>query len=142
MTDEQVEPTELHEILEWAAPWMTEDALSDLSRMVREYAVNVHKSRVAATRVERTSEWMAARALILSTSEWWDGMTDAARRGAVDNAAAILTSQPERVECPTNHTCMDNYDENGDMTKILWSDDAIGYEFCPDCGQSFKGAGE
>jgi len=76
-------------------------------------------------RVEPTSEWMAARALILSTSEWWDGMTDAARRGAVDNAAAILASQPERVEC--------------DEENHRYFREDNGYKFCPDCGQSLKG---
>jgi hypothetical protein len=33
---------------------------------------------------------------------------------------------------------MDNYDEEGELTKILWSDDAIGYEFCPDCGTNLS----
>lgn len=37
-TDAVGEPPQLHEILEWAAPWMTNYALSDPSRMVREYA--------------------------------------------------------------------------------------------------------
>jgi hypothetical protein len=42
------------------------------------------------------------------------------------------------AECPTNHTCMDNYDEDGEMTTILWSDDAIDYEYCPDCGTNLR----
>jgi ribosomal protein S27AE len=47
-----------------------------------------------------------------------------------------MTVPAPRLECPTNHTCMDNYDENGDITTILWSDESIDYAFCPDCGTS------
>jgi hypothetical protein len=46
--------------------------------------------------------------------------------------------EPVPAPCPTNHTCMDNYDENGDITTILWSDESIDYAFCPDCGTSLS----
>ena len=41
------EPTELYEILERFAPILDDSDLSDLSRMCREYAVNVHESRLS-----------------------------------------------------------------------------------------------
>jgi hypothetical protein len=53
----------------------------------------------------------------------------------LDEALSAPVPAP-RLECPTNHTCMDNYDENGDITTILWSDESIDYAFCPDCGTS------
>jgi hypothetical protein len=54
--------------------------------------------------------------------------------GELNAILESLISAPR--ECPTNHTCMDNYDENGDITTILWSDESIDYAFCPDCGTS------
>jgi len=41
------EPTELYEILERFAPILDDSDLADLSRMCREYAVNVHESRLS-----------------------------------------------------------------------------------------------
>src|ERR1017187_2714602 len=51
------EPTELYEILERFAPILDDSDLSDLSRMCREYAVNVHESRLSPpTGLTRLSE--------------------------------------------------------------------------------------
>ena len=36
-----------------------------------------------------------------------------------------------RLEC--DHTT-EFYDEAGDSTRVLWSEDVIGYNYCPDCG--------
>ena len=36
-----------------------------------------------------------------------------------------------RLKC--DHTT-EFYDEAGDSTRVLWSEDVIGYNYCPDCG--------
>jgi hypothetical protein len=58
---------------------------------------------------------------------------------AKDAELASLRARPQEPrKCPTNHTCIDNYDENGDITTILWSDESIDYAFCPDCGAALR----
>jgi hypothetical protein len=60
--------------------------------------------------------------------------TDFAPRPACDckNWRAPVEPVPApRLEC--DHTT-EFYDEAGDSTRVLWSEDVIGYNYCPDCG--------
>ena len=47
------------------------------------------------------------------------------------------TTSTERVECPTNHTELARM-AAGPVPLETW----VTYKFCPDCGQSLKGAGD
>jgi len=67
-------------------------------------------------------------------------MTGQFQRGAQGFRDAILASQPERVEC--EHLC--SLDNQNMMYSVPWRTIIRGQllKFCPDCGQSLKGAGE
>ena len=53
---------------------------------------------------------------------------------------AILASQPERVECPTNHCAANGLPWIQVFSVFGPSEPKTPH--CPDCGQSLKGAGE
>jgi len=69
-------------------------------------------------------------------SGWQIGV--AASIEELKSLASLRARPQEPGKCPTNHTCIDNYDENGDITTILWSDESIDYAFCPDCGAALR----
>jgi hypothetical protein len=48
----------------------------------------------------------------------------------LDEALSAPVPAP-RLEC--DHTT-EFYDEAGDATRVLWSEDVIGYNYCPYCG--------
>jgi hypothetical protein len=53
-------------------------------------------------------------------------------RSVVNHLALKSAPVPApRLKC--DHTT-EFYDEAGDSTRVLWSEDVIGYNYCPDCG--------
>jgi len=76
-------------------------------------------------RVEPTKEWLKAWLM----DEICERLPIADTFDAMNLADAILASQPERVECP-HRTLYQHWRQIN------------GWNYCPFCGQSLKGAGE
>ena len=98
-------------------------------------------------RVEPTKEWLDALIDdIMNGHAHFALMPDEERKEPAEALRrlrdAVLASQPERVECPTNHTA------TGYTSWLMWFKDHgffvnfKGTPHCPDCGQSLRGAGE
>ena len=158
MTDERIEPT-----YEWRVNFRTEKPLTfeQIGTIDSGFvALGIPATITSATlieqpeRVEPTKEWLDALRnrmvsaflryrSVCTVLDNWNSLAEQEAQQLID---AILASQPERVECPTNHCNDSGYPwgigENRGTPSMPDYYDGYGFNYCPDCGRSLKGAGD